>query len=118
MEVLFSFKKYCFKGIVQFHPIENIPKEQSDLILEVYNESTQYKNFELKDSHQGEDYSYLTNIKPDFSGKLDYIFYSNNYKFNLIESSYFDINDFKSENAIPNSFHGSDHIYLISKFYV
>jgi mRNA deadenylase 3'-5' endonuclease subunit Ccr4 len=98
--------------------IENAPKELSKLYSEVYNESSQYKNFELKDSNQGEDYSYLTNIKPDFSGKLDYIFYSNNYKFNLLESSYFDINNFKSENAIPNSFHASDHIYLISKFYL
>jgi CCR4-NOT transcription complex subunit 6 len=61
---------------------------------------------------------YLTNIKPDFSGTLDHIFYSSNDIFQESEVSFFDTDLFKKENALPNSFHTSDHIYLTSKFYL
>jgi mRNA deadenylase 3'-5' endonuclease subunit Ccr4 len=83
-----------------------------------------YKNTKYKeryyDSHQGVDNIYFTNIKPDFNGKLDYIFYTNggNDLFKMKEISYIDTNFYKDESALPNSFHGSDHIYLTSKFFI
>lgn len=68
------------------------------------------------DTHEN-DY-FVTNIKPDFTGKLDYIFYTNE-KNNFISKdiSICETKHFTQEEALPNSFHGSDHIYLTSKFY-
>jgi mRNA deadenylase 3'-5' endonuclease subunit Ccr4 len=77
-------------------------------------------NFKLLNTHEANnDVAYLTNIKPDFRGKIDHIFFSNNLDtFKELEVSQVDTSQFIEENALPNSFHGSDHIYLVSKFYV
>ena len=74
-------------------------------------------NLNLIDSHLRNDSSYKTNIKTDFSGKIDYIFYSKDLSHGS-QVSYIDIKNYTEEQALPNSFHGSDHLYLISKFFV
>jgi mRNA deadenylase 3'-5' endonuclease subunit Ccr4 len=68
----------------------------------------------LNDSHVE---FYNTNIKHDFTAKLDYIFYSNEV-IQHYDYSYFEEKTFLNERALPNSYHGSDHIYLISNFYI
>lgn len=70
----------------------------------------------LYDTH--EENEYVTNIKPDFNAKIDHIFYTNENIFKAQEISFLDTNCYFQEKALPNSFHGSDHLYLISKFYL
>ena len=74
-------------------------------------------NLNLIDSHLKNNSSYITNIKNDFSGKIDYIFYSKDLSLGS-QVSFIDTNIYSEEQALPNSFHGSDHLYLISKFNV
>jgi CCR4-NOT transcription complex subunit 6 len=79
--------------------------------LEIFSKT---KGLNLNDTHLND--FYCTNIKNNFSGKLDYIFHSPD--IDNCEISYIDTKHFTSETALPNSFHGSDHIYLISNFYI
>lgn len=72
----------------------------------------------LIDTHSHSSNFYVTNIKNNFTGKLDYIFYNPDEAFISFDASYIDTKKFTEETALPNSFHGSDHLYLITKFYV
>ena len=89
-------------------------QEDSSIYESIFNKTN---NLNLIDSHEMNDSSYITNIKNDFSGKIDYIFYSNEY---LSDSkvSFIDVKNYAEEKALPNSFHGSDHLFLISKFFI
>jgi CCR4-NOT transcription complex subunit 6 len=87
-----------------------------NLFSEDANNSTFFSDFSLHNSH--EDNLYFTNIKPEFRATLDYIFYSNEDFYSNLDVSYYDSQYFMQESAIPNSFHISDHVWVISKFNV
>jgi len=75
-------------------------------------------NLNLFDPHCETDKSYFTNIKSDFKEKIDYILYSEDFKFNSIDISNIELEEYVSEIGLPNSFHGSDHIFVMSRFYL
>jgi mRNA deadenylase 3'-5' endonuclease subunit Ccr4 len=89
-------------------------KDEIHIYQSIFNKT---KDLNLIDPHKINNSSYITNIKTDFTGQIDYIFYSNDLSLDS-QVSFIDINNYIEEKALPNSFHGSDHLYLISKFYV
>jgi CCR4-NOT transcription complex subunit 6 len=88
----------------------------NSVLKDKFKDIDEKNNFKIHNSHEGN--QYLTNIKPDFTGTLDHIFYTNEDFYSYSEVSNFETTNFIKESALPNSFHGSDHIFLISKFYV
>lgn len=98
----------------KFNEVNIKNQEEINIYKSIFNKT---KDLNLVDPHKVNNSSYITNIKNDFNGQIDYIFHSNDLSLNS-KVSFIDINNYIEEKALPNSFHGSDHLYLISKFYV